>query len=222
MKNEEKEADLSDDDSSEIPNIWEGAHLDLDRQKPDVEIQKYMLDASPIELTFYQAFSGWHKVYKVVEVTKPTGEVVQEKMEKWAVNMNTRQCGEACSTFLTASINALIFQLTTTSKLKEEQIAWLWDGKLRSIEFVLTDNFYGLNGDIKNKNSFKLANSYAITEIITTLATLVPITYKALDGFTTTQITETIVTQMLKRNDIAPKDNEKSGLIRDTINKILK
>ena len=207
---------MSKEEIKEVDNpLLENAELELETKKQTAEIQRYILDTSELNTAFYSAFSGWRKI--IIEHKRTTAGITETEFEtKYTIDKKVRIMNESGSNFIANSIFGLVSHITSTSKLSEKQIILAWDGKLRSIEFKLLDNYY-FEG-----NTFEIKSQTDIPEIITTLATLSTITFKAIEGFTLEQITNTIISTLTRKEQQNESENENKGFFGKTAEAIKK
>ncbi len=202
MKEEESGLQPKEEENSDIASsLLSNSEINIPIAKTDSEFQRYIVDIDSLTYAFYEAFAGYKKV-RIQEKTQIVGMEKIEEKEVYVQDKNVALLNESGASFLKSSIYGLISHIATTGKLTEDFILHLWDSKLRSIEFTLLDNYY-FQG-----NTFGIRDVSVIPEIITTLASLSTITFKAIDGFTLQQLTETIITALRKEENLQPQKKE--------------
>ena len=164
-------------------------NLNIENENNEVEFQRYITNANDLEKNFYMALAG----YRIVKKEKKSN-IENDIIEEFYIDANSRLCNEACVNYIYNSCYFLINHLTTTSKLKDSEIKLQWLYKAKIIANDLAFNYFFEN------NTFEIKHYFYIPSIIEIILSLVPISKKALEGFTLMQSKEIKIVQELNRN----------------------
>jgi hypothetical protein len=197
------------DKGAVIPEIQQpqtDQHMVQPVRTTDTEFQKFITDANSLDLVFKIKLCGWREVTGTETIDYPIINYKKDKLTRgYKIDENNRLCNESCCAYCLGSVMMLLNQLTTSGKLTEKKIYKFYDGSLTLVQFGLIDNkrFQG--------NTYQIKDG-AIPDIISFLTTASAITAKAIDGFTLTEIAESILTQTLIKRGIEPQQHEKGFL----------
>ena len=174
-------------------------NLNIENENNEVEFQRYITNANDFEKIFLKLFCGYRETQKEKE-----NAISKEYITTYYIDENARICNEACASYLYNEVYTLINHLTTTSNLSEKDITNIWHIKAKMISHNLAYNYFFEN------NTYEIRDYFYIPSIIQIILSFVPITKKALEGFTLIQSKQIQIMQEY-RNPLIESNNQRKS-----------
>jgi len=175
----------------------------LESKDDKIEYQKYITDTEKLKEIFLISLAGYYVTEK--EIVKKIGSVeVRQRKQILEKDESKAFMNENGAYYLYSQLVPLISQLTTTSNLDEKNIFVAYNSKVTTLIFTLLDNYY-FHG-----NTFGLRIEY-LPDIISFLCSFQLISYKAREGFTLKQVSQTFIS--LFKTEARPTEEKEKGFL---------
>jgi hypothetical protein len=182
--------------------------MDDEGQRINADSQRFFTDAEPMEQVFLFTLCGYRFKYEKIKnesasLLAADGKDVYDQKKTYYIDASSRIMNEAGGLHLYESFLPIMNQLSTTSKMKDNELYHLWKEAIDTENDIMLDSVAPENGD---PYQYKV---WMHVRVITFLCKCYVIGMKNRDGFTMTKLAESFMT-IIKAGQ--PIDNSpKSG-----------